>query len=393
MNNHFEALELNKPYKYLALCKIFGEEKKTGKSKQLQILNWKRFCNIIEGEKATFVITEVYPEPKEKVDNRGKSDGSRNNYKGIYAEYLDTLLLQYLQNEELKLKDTCKIYTTNNKIAENTGIVNCNYRTAFSSQARFYNTVKEDFKINTNVYCMKDVFRITKTKIREIIKASLDRLQTSKKLEYEVCYFIYRPYTITIPNEMELEIINKVETETMQEMSIEHKRKIDNSEKLTKEFNTKVLEKVQKELDYVEAIFKGYSIVLYKDFDIESDSEIMELKKRLNELVIVSLKEKPQQIQEKTIKNEKLENWFGARSPFWKPWVFDRLSKKYICHCYNLIDILVNLQAEDITEKIKKCKNNKINSRLTYKQKEEQKDKMVTDLINKMDLEGFDIPY
>lgn len=375
------------------LCEKIGiEYKDSTNSRRAQEKEFdRRFKWHKEGRK--IIIEEVYAEIKEKIDGRGKSEGSRNNYKGIYAEYIDILLLQYLQKEELKLKDTCKIYTTNNKIAENTGIVNCNYRTAFNNQAKFYNTVKKELDIKTNTYCMRDVFHIIKTKIREIVKASLDRLQRLGKLDYEICYFIYVPYTIRVPSGIELEIIKKSEAETIKEMGVEHKTQIDNSEKLTKEFNAKVLEKVQDEIDYVQSIFKGYSIVLCEDFDIKSDIETIELMTKLNSLVINSLKEKPQKIQEKTIKDEKLELWFGARSPFWAKWVYDRVSKKYIEHCYGFIDILCSLESKNIVDKIKICKDKKINMSLTYEQKEEQKDKIITELMDKMDEDEVEIPY
>lgn len=79
-------IELNESYKYVELCNIFGEERKTGKSKQLQIKKWERCYELKKGEKATFIIGEIYNNPKEKIDNRGKSKGSRNNYKGKHFD-------------------------------------------------------------------------------------------------------------------------------------------------------------------------------------------------------------------------------------------------------------------------------------------------------------------
>ncbi|UZW12590.1 hypothetical protein OSC52_12060 [Clostridium pasteurianum] len=344
-----------------------------------------------EGRK--IIVDEVYPEIKEKIENRGKSQGSRNNYKGIYAEFIDALLLQYLQKEEDKLKDTCEIHTTNNKIAEATGIVNYNYRTAYNEREKFYNTVKKDFNIKTNTYCMKDVFYWTKSKIREIVKSSLDRLQKAELLEYELCYFLYMQYKERIPLEDEMKAIITAEEETMKEMGIEHKKKIDNSYELSKEFNKKVLGKVQKDFDYIESIFKGYTISLWEDIALKTDSEIKESMIKLNNLVISSLKEKPEKTQKKTKKDEGIGKWFGARNPFWKPWVFDRMSKKYIEHCYSFIDILCNLNAINIVEKIKNCKSNKISSKITQQQKDEYKDKILDELLDKIDLEDIELPY
>lgn len=371
------------------LCEVIGVEYKdsTNSRRACEKEFDRRFKWHKEGRK--IIIDEVYPEIKEKIENRGKSEGSRNNYKGIYAEYIDALLLQYLQNEENKLKDTCKIYTTNNKIAEAAGVVNHNYRTAYNERKKFYNTVKEDFNIRTNTCCMKDVFYWMKSKVREIVKASLDRLQKAELLEYESCYFIYAAYISRVPVEDEMEAIIIAEEETMKELGVEHKKQIDNNYELSKEFNRKVLLKVQEDFDYIESIFKGYTISLWEDFELKSDTEIKELKKKLNSLVSNSLKEKPEKIQEKTKKEEGLERWWGERNPFWKSWVFDRMSKKYIEHCYNFINILCNMEAPNIVQKIKMCKDNKI----ARQQKDEHKDKIVHELIDKIDLEDTKLPY
>lgn len=379
------------------ICEFTGIQYKNSTNSRNAILKeLERFLKLHkDGRKLK--VAELYAKPKPKIDNRkgnsGKSKGSRNNYKGIYAEYIDVLLIQYLQEEELKLKNTCQIYTTNNKIAEATGIINCNYRTAFSNQEKFYNIVKKDFNIHKNTYCMRDVFYWTKTKIREIVKASLDRLQKAEKLEYETCYFVYIPYQARTPTEDEMKVINIAEEETMQEMGVLTKKQIDNDRKMSKEFNRKVLIRVQEQFAYIDSIFKGYTISLWEDFELKTDIEIKELKFKLNQEVLSALIEKPQKIQDKTIKDEGLELWFGARSPFWKPWVFDRMSKKYIEHCNDFIHILVDLEAIDIVNKIKNCRNKSMNNKLTNEEIEEYKDKILINLMDSMDLEDIDIPY
>lgn len=194
-------LELKEYKNKKELCEALGVEKATGgRNIKLQDAEFARYFRLIKTTGQKVKVVEIYAEPKPKVDGRGKSEGSRNNYKGKYAKYIDVLLLQYLQEQENKL-NTCKIYTTNNIIAENTGIININYRVANSNREKFYNVVKDKFEIETNTYCMKDVFNMTKTKIREIVKASLDRLQKAEKLKYETCYFIlFADHTMKVPN-------------------------------------------------------------------------------------------------------------------------------------------------------------------------------------------------
>lgn len=322
------------------------------------------------------IVDEVYSKVKAKVDNRGKSKGSRNNYKGIYAEYIDILLLQYLQGED-ETKSTYKIHTTNNKIAEETGIVNINYRCAYNEREKFYNTVKKDFNIKKDIYCMKDVFYWTKSKIREIVKASLDRLQKLQFLEYESCYFVYVEYPARVPTEAEMEAIIMAEEEMMREMGIENKKQIGNNYKLCKEFDQRVLERIQENFCYIEGIFKGYAISLLKHFKVKSYEEIEGLWIKLNNLVVKSLKEKVEKIHEKAIEEEYMENPFDESKVLWRPWVFERISKRYIENCYSFIDILCSKGAPYIGDEIKACEEDKI--KLEYK--------------NKVKLEEIELPY
>ena len=51
---------------YSALCTALDEPQKTGKSKQLQLLEWQRYFTY-EKQGHKFIITEIFEEPKEKV--------------------------------------------------------------------------------------------------------------------------------------------------------------------------------------------------------------------------------------------------------------------------------------------------------------------------------------
>lgn len=374
---------------YNELCKLLGDKVKSGaRSRKFQHNEWKRYFSYVKnGHK--YIITEIFSEPMPKIDNRGKSEGSRNNYKGIYAEYIDVLLFQYLKQEE---KDNYKIYTTNNKIAESCGIVNKNYRIALEHKGEFYNTVKEQFNLETNIFCMIDAFQNIKTKIREIVKSSLDRLKKAKKLDYELCHFVYIPNFTRLPTEEELKSIINAEELIMKEMGVEHKKQIDNNEKLLKEFRKKVLKKVQKEFEYIISIYKGYVVILCEDVNQQDNSEIKKLRDKFNDIVVNSLKEKPQKIQDKTKKQNNIEGWIGLRNSFWSKWVYDRVSKKYIQYCINFIDILCNLQAEYVGEKIRSCGDYKIPYYSTRKEKEDikQEDNIIMNLIDKFEEENED---
>ena len=76
---NLELLQVGTKVKYATLCEAFGVEKKTGKSKQLQMKEFERYIKM-EKEGTWFNIVEIYSEPKEKVDGRkdnGKSEASQ----------------------------------------------------------------------------------------------------------------------------------------------------------------------------------------------------------------------------------------------------------------------------------------------------------------------------
>jgi len=104
---------------YKEACKLFGEIEKTGKSKQLQLDDWKRYFDF-EKDGQKFVITYMFLNEKEKIDNRGKSVGSRRNH-SVYIKFIETLLLHKLS----KLDDD--LVCTKNYLLLSLGMVDSNY--------------------------------------------------------------------------------------------------------------------------------------------------------------------------------------------------------------------------------------------------------------------------
>jgi len=70
---------------YKELCNLFGEDTKTGKAKQLQLKNWKRYFDW-EKDGQKFIITDIYDTPLPKEDLRRKGNNS------IYKNYIELIL-------------------------------------------------------------------------------------------------------------------------------------------------------------------------------------------------------------------------------------------------------------------------------------------------------------
>lgn len=78
---------------YKELCVILNEEAKTGKAKQLQLKNWKRYFDW-EKDGQKFIIVDRYDTPLPKEDLRRKGNNS------IYKNYIELILLQYLSKQK-----------------------------------------------------------------------------------------------------------------------------------------------------------------------------------------------------------------------------------------------------------------------------------------------------
>lgn len=106
MNEKIKELYVGQEFKnYKVLCEYVGESVKTGKSRQLQLKDWKRFFSYRkEGHK--FIITEIFENPKEKlIKSGGNWDHFKHPVYGIYN----------LDKEQGNLKGVYKIQL-NNKV-------------------------------------------------------------------------------------------------------------------------------------------------------------------------------------------------------------------------------------------------------------------------------------
>lgn len=101
-------IEVGKTYKYKELCELMVQSIKSGKSKQLQLKDWKRFFEWENPTSQKYVITKVYDTPLEKIDNRGKTekklvdefpilwdDFMQQSWNGSIEEYCNNVYFSY----------------------------------------------------------------------------------------------------------------------------------------------------------------------------------------------------------------------------------------------------------------------------------------------------------
>ena len=95
-----KGVELNKKYTYAQMCEIFECEQKKGTcSRNSQLKEWEAICKIDRPCKGKYVILEIYSEPKEVDNQKGR--------KPKYLPYTEPLLLSML-NDALVLDENGK---------------------------------------------------------------------------------------------------------------------------------------------------------------------------------------------------------------------------------------------------------------------------------------------
>lgn len=151
---------------YKELCKILGVETKTGKSKQLQLKDFKRF---FDWEKAgqNFIITDIYDTPLPKEDMRKKGNNS------IYKNYIELILLQYL----LKQEGYKKTFTKRNWL-ELLGMINRKYGRESQEKLK-----QLDYRINNqeiNLFYVR-----SNRKLEQILFTALKSLEREKLIIVE----------------------------------------------------------------------------------------------------------------------------------------------------------------------------------------------------------------
>ena len=134
-------IKVNTDYKYKELCALRGESVKTGKSKQLQLKEWHRYFDWENPTTQIYRITEIYDEPKEKIDNRGgarKGSGAKAKVKEEF-DYLFNAFVsrEYSRNAHNLKAKWGNIYFTNSEIDAYFGL-----------KCEHYYNAKNDLSVN-----------------------------------------------------------------------------------------------------------------------------------------------------------------------------------------------------------------------------------------------------
>jgi hypothetical protein len=324
---------------YKELCVELEMEIQTSSSKNAQLKELARYCKFNKlGHK--FIIEEVYSNPLPKIENRGKSEGSRNN-NNVYGDLIQLLILDLLAQ--------CKggyLTISRGKLLLVINVINNNYSQCgehirqLSKYADieegiiydFYNTSNSNFKSTVeialkNLMNKRIIWFDTVTKIVEL-ETNIHRIATNKEKE-----------TILL---CEKQVLDELKFKQISDVRVsKHWRK----------FKRKV-KRLLNEQSNISYYYLAYEIVVNKSY-------LQEERKSLYDLLLET--EKRNQYKDKlnmTVQNNIIKNAENRRNKISSSHKFDiyRSGDNYINDIERLINLLINNQTCDIMDYVTNTK-------------------------------------
>ncbi|MBU3198323.1 hypothetical protein LL037_21520 [Clostridium estertheticum] len=346
-----ENLELNKEITKSKLCELLGVKKATGgRNIKLQDAEIARYIKVEKVSRYKIKVVEIYETIIIKIDNRGKSIGSRNNNKGIYTKYCTKILLQYLNTYKRNNRNI--LYATTNQLAERIGIINCNYTKANANKQKFGNYMYNKNRF-TNYTARKDMFDALYNIVKPTIVGTLEKLQKNGDITYLQTYLIHNKNYIRASTLKETKIIKIIQAEVLVSMDIKNKLILQNDNKLQKKYYSTVEGLVMEQID-MDYYITGFKITIC-DKEIEEFEDINNIKVVLNNIIIKRALLKI----EKKINNLKIKmggGFDGLSNCKLERWDRDKIKEEYKIEAEELIKSLIKLGYLDIRFAIEETK-------------------------------------
>lgn len=284
---------------YKDLCNVLEEKIKTGKSKQLQQEDWRRYFTW-EKKGHKFIIDKIYSKPLPKIDNRkgnsGKSEGSRGNNVAEYIQNVEKLILNLLVQDK---EDFGKVFLSKNVLLRTLNMVNDNfayckrripklskfmnvnqitinewYDSTSSMLERNLETALKDLEKQSLIFWSREITVAEAQAVAEmgyssrIIKTKRTDIFGDEVIDYEY----YADPTVILTHreatDKEKRFILHTERETLKEMRVKNKAEII-LKGLWGTFIEKVNNTILKELN-IAFYYKSYKIIFNQDHIIEA---------------------------------------------------------------------------------------------------------------------------
>ena len=177
---------------YKEMCQLLGEAPTTGKSKQCQLNNWKRYFNFTrEGNK--YIITEIYDTPF-------PSDDARKLREGLYVKYIECLLMEMIANSTSKsISGKKQIIIPKNRLYVHLGMANERYSKFYGKEGALISIIEEienaglkddEDKFVLSFYDVEQFYQTSGSRLNNILKAALNSMKSRKLIDYSKSYII-----------------------------------------------------------------------------------------------------------------------------------------------------------------------------------------------------------
>ena len=332
---------------YKELCNILEIKVLTSNSKKAQIKELESLCKYTkEGNK--FIITEIYKNPLQKVDNRINGNNS------IYAEYIDKLILHMCsETYDSKYK---KIELATNGILLYLNMINKNYKTGRTQINQFSRFL--EIPIET----IFDFYDSTYKRNTALLESGLNRLANKSLISWNIIIKVCTKDDIyRVATDGEVSGILEIEQEVLLKFNAESKKDIFLSGKWN-EF-IKEVNKLLYELTNFRYYFKAYKIITTNNFiRMILDAEDKEsINNELNSLLYFA------NIKSATTRHDKIAEEYKTSTTLIgkkkKPH-FDkecnRLTDNYIIDSKIIANVIIDNNSDyDLLEQLKEVKNKK----------------------------------
>jgi hypothetical protein len=321
---------------YKELCHVLEMEiKSSTDSKKAQMKELSRFCTFNKsGHK--FIIEEVFENPLPKIENRGKSEGSRNN-NSVYGEMIQLLILDLLAR--------CRsghLSISRGKLMLTINMVNSNYSTGgeYAKRLSKYTEIEEAI-----IY---DFYNTSNSNFKSAVETALNNLMDRRVIWYDTVTKVAEAGTNRhrLATDEEKELIMKYEKSILDELGYERVSQVRCS-KHWRLFKKKV-KKLLNNNSEIKYYYFAYNITVYEEYLQEARKKILsylledidrdEYKGELNATIYFNLIENAKKRHEKGFTSRKMGEY--------------RQRETYVDDIKKLLDLLIDWTAYDIKDEL-----------------------------------------
>jgi hypothetical protein len=344
-----EKLKAGQIYKnYKALCEVLEiEVKKSTNSKNAQLKDLSLYCNYSKiGHQ--FTIHEVYDEPLERIENRGKSEGSRNN-NSVYSNAIQLLIADLLAQ--------CKghVSISRSRLMLRIGMTNSNYSECGESVKKLSKYTKVDEKV---IY---DFYNTSNSNFKSTIESALNSLMDKRVIMYSTVTKICEKgdYSPRTADQDEIDIIMDFEKQTLEKLGYKHMSVVRVSRDW-KKFRSEV-QKLLHEFSDIEYYYTAYDINVNEKYIEQERNELAELlleevkrkeyKDELNSTVYENLYNNA-----KKRHNKEQNTWGKSKNKMGEI----RRSESYIEDVKRLANLLISKDTPSFIDEVRKIELNPV---------------------------------